>query len=380
MLDLVFYGLVIVLTAISIIFVRQLQFALGHFRVRQFISSASTIKDLPSVSVCIPARNEKHAMTQCLEKVLASTYPKLEIIVLDDSSKDDTSVLIKSFAHAGVRFVEGTRLPHGWLGKNHALDGLLKEASGSLIFYMDVDTLVEPDTIGQLVAYAKLEQAAMVSVLPFRADGWRWSVLFSTLRYFRELIMHRRKSPAVSGNAWLIDRHILENELQGFKECKQYIQPEAYFARRLAVNDKYRFLISTPMLGVNYEKKWRSQIETGMRLSFPIFGGRIVTNLLALLAVAIISLPLVITLNGLFTEWSYIHAFAFWQLSVFAAIYGLFLSGVWGRGWWIGMLLWPVILVQEWIVMFASLIRYATGTVTWKGRPVATTKNQLSTN
>ncbi|HEY5695544.1 MAG TPA: glycosyltransferase, partial [Candidatus Saccharimonadales bacterium] len=46
------------------------------------------ISELPTVSVCIPARNERHAMTQCLERVLASTYQKLEVIVFDDSSDD----------------------------------------------------------------------------------------------------------------------------------------------------------------------------------------------------------------------------------------------------------------------------------------------------
>ena len=68
-------------------------------------------QDLPTVSVCISARNETHAMTQCLERIVASDYPKLEVIVLDDGSRDNTSLLIKSFAHAGVRFIEGSSLP-----------------------------------------------------------------------------------------------------------------------------------------------------------------------------------------------------------------------------------------------------------------------------
>lgn len=377
MLDIVFYGFVVISTVIGVLFVRQLGFAFSHFRIKKAINASTRTKDLPSVSVCIPARNEKHAMTQCLEKVLTSTYPKLEIIVLDDSSGDDTSILIKSFAHAGVRFVEGAHLPHGWLGKNYALDGLLKEASGSYIFYMDVDTLIEPDSISRLVAYAISEQAAMVSVLPSRADSWRWSVLFSSLRYFRELIMHSKSLPAVSSNAWLIDRGILEDNLAGFENCKQYIQPEAYFAKRLMASNKYRFLIGNSELGINYEKRWLSQIETGIRLSFPIFGGNLLTNMLAILVVAIIILPIPILISGLFMEWSYIHAFAFWQISIFAAIYGLFLSHVWSRGWWIGMFLWPVIIIQEWIVMWLSLIRHSTGTVTWKGRPVVNTRLSL---
>src|ERR1700759_1043342 len=123
----ILYGLLILS---SFYFLSKLVFAFNHFKMKTILSDSKMLKDLPSVSVCIPARNETHAMSQCLERVIASTYPKLEVIVLDDSSVDDTSVLIKAYAHAGVRFVEGSRLPKGWLGKNHALQGLLHEASG----------------------------------------------------------------------------------------------------------------------------------------------------------------------------------------------------------------------------------------------------------
>src|SRR5665648_287743 len=118
--------------------------ATKQFRVPTTINSST---DLPTVSVCVPARNETHAMTRCLEAVLASDYEKLEVIVLDDSSVDDTSVLIKSFAHEGVRFVSGETLPTGWLGKNHALHGLQNEASGSILLFIDVDTHISPTTI-----------------------------------------------------------------------------------------------------------------------------------------------------------------------------------------------------------------------------------------
>ena len=46
-------------------------------------------------------------MTDALHRVIASTYPKLEIIVLDDLSADKTPALIKAFAQDGVRFIEG---------------------------------------------------------------------------------------------------------------------------------------------------------------------------------------------------------------------------------------------------------------------------------
>ena len=63
--------------------------------------------DLPTVTVAIPARNETEDLAFCIESLVASNYPKLEILVLDDCSQDNTPEVIKSFAHKGVRFLSG---------------------------------------------------------------------------------------------------------------------------------------------------------------------------------------------------------------------------------------------------------------------------------
>lgn len=370
MIELILYGLFVVLSAISVYLVLKLQYAFKNFKMKQLISVPTMLGDLPSVSVCIPARNETHAMTQCLERVIASTYPKLEIIVLDDSSVDDTSILIKSFAHAGVRFVEGTKLSGEWLGKNHALQELMMEASGSYILFMDVDTLISPETIGQLVAYLKEEKATMISVLPRRSDGLRTSVVFAPLRYFRELILHSKKTPAVSSNAWMIDRHILRDDLGGFESLKSHIQPEASLALTLMKQDKYRFLIGTPLLGVDFEKKWTSQVETSIRLLYPTLGGSLAKNLLAILALILVCLPIFIIPMAIINDLTYIQIFCWWQLCVFVAIYADFLSKIWNRGWWLGALLWPAIVIQELILVIISVVRYKLGIITWKGRKI----------
>ena len=112
--------------AAVVLMARTVQTLRRHrYRAKEHLDS-----EYPSVSVCIAARNETHALAQCLERVLKSDYPKLEILVLDDSSTDDTSLIIKSFASAGVRFIPGAALPSGWLGKNHAYQTLIDEARG----------------------------------------------------------------------------------------------------------------------------------------------------------------------------------------------------------------------------------------------------------
>lgn len=370
MLELILYVLYVLATLVSIFFAWKLFFAFKHFKMRRLLSEPSMLEDLPSVSVCIPARNEKDAMTQCLEHVIASTYPKLEIIVLDDSSGDNTSILIKSFAHAGVRFVEGSHLSEGWLGKNHALQGLLDESSGTYILFMDVDTHIKPDTIGQLVSYAQQERAAMVSVLPRRDDGWRTSVLLSTMRYFWTLTLHRQSSPAVASSAWLIHRHILSVELGGIEPYKATIQPEARLATLLAEEGRYRFLISTPLLGISYEKKWRSQVDTSIRLLFPLLGNSLMRSSAAIMVLLLLNSPTIALLATLLTDWTIIQTIALWQLSIFTALYALYLANVWAKAWWLGALLWPVIVAQELVLLITSIVRYKRHRVTWKGRSV----------
>jgi glycosyltransferase involved in cell wall biosynthesis len=348
----------------------KLRRVLGHFRMKQLLSAPGLLEDLPSVTVCIPARNETHALAECLEHVTASTYPKLEIVVLDDVSADDTPVLIKSFAHAGVRFVEGSALPDGWLGKNHALNELTKEASGTYILFMDVDTRLAPDSIGQLVAYAQQEDAAMVSVLPRRDDGLRASVLFGTLRYFWPVMFHRSSSPAVAGSAWMIRRKTLQDRWKGFTAFKSAIQPESRFAADLAAERSYRFLLGTELLGISYEKKWRSQLETSVRLLFPLLGARLSHSIIAALDLLIVATPLFIVLGGFIFGWGLQQAVAVGFILLFAGLYGVFLRQLRRRGWVLGAVLWPLIVVQEAALVIASAIQYRRRAVTWKGRTV----------
>ena len=374
MLQVILFLLYTVLLGMFALAAWRLRYAYTHFKMKSLITSAKLIESLPSVTVCIPARNEDHAMNDSLERVIASTYPKLEVIVLDDMSGDNTSSLIKAFAHEGVRFVEGTKLPEGWLGKNHALQALLDEASGTYVLFMDVDTRLAPDSIEQLVAYAEQEDVAMVSVLPRREDGPRASVIFSTLRYFWEIMFHRKSSPATASNAWLIRRETLLERWQGFGSFKDAIQPESRISSELMASDQYRFLIGTEMLGISYEKKWRSQLITSVRLLFPLLQMKLPNSIVAALDLLILTTPLWILLSGFLIGWNINHLIAGTFILMFAGLYGMYLKKVWNKGWIIGGLLWGIIVLQEAILVVASAILYRRKAVTWKGRLVRSPK------
>lgn len=235
---------------------------------------------------------------------------------------------------------------------------------------MDVDTRLTPDSIEQLVAYAQQENAKMVSVLPRREDGMRASVLFSPLRYFWEIMFHRKASPATASNAWLIHRQTLLDRFKGFIDFKDAIQPESKLSSALMASDEYRFLIGTELLGVSYEKKWSSQLSTSVRLLFPLLQMRLPHAIIAALDLLILTGPLWVLLSGFLTGWSINHAIAGGFILIFAVIYGIYLKKVWNRGWSIGSLLWSLIVLQEAILIIASAVRYKKKSVTWKGRLV----------
>lgn len=339
--------------------VARLLYAVRLLKMQQY--ELPPEEQLPSVTVCIPARNEIHGMTPCLDRVVSSDYPKLEIIVLDDESRDETSILIKSYAAAGVRFIEGKPLPEGWLGKNYAQSVLAREASGSVVLFMDVDTLIQPHTISRAVAYMLAKKADMVSFIPTREDTWRSSVIFATLRHFWTLLRFSAKRPRAASNAWLVKRQTLLEHLDNDPSLPLSVQVETTIARALADQHSYRLVLSDRYLGLSYEKKWRSQVETSIRLLYPQSGNHWYA---ALSLVAVLGLLLFPYVAVWYEPWALV--FILFQYVV-ARVY---LSYVWARHGWIGALVAPVIIAQEIILIVMSMWKYMFGVITWKGRPI----------
>ena len=104
----------------------------------------------PAVSVIIPAYNEERVIVSSVRRVLASDYPGLEVIVVDDGSKDRTSALV-SEAFADDPHVTLMTLVNG--GKAAALNRALAQASGEVVIALDADTQFEPETIARLTRW-----------------------------------------------------------------------------------------------------------------------------------------------------------------------------------------------------------------------------------
>ncbi|MBU2547874.1 MAG: glycosyltransferase family 2 protein, partial [Proteobacteria bacterium] len=110
-------------------------------------------KWLPSVTVIVPAYNEGRQVLDTLRSVAASDYPpeKLQIISVDDGSRDDTwSWMRRAEAELGSR-IELLRLPVNQ-GKRRALYEGFKRSRGDVLVTIDSDSLIENRTLRHMVA------------------------------------------------------------------------------------------------------------------------------------------------------------------------------------------------------------------------------------
>ena len=103
----------------------------------------------PSVSVIVPAYNEERVVVNTIESLLKQDWTGLEIVVVDDGSRDRTfEVAQEAFqANPAVRIF---RKPNG--GKASALNYGLGRATGEIVVALDADTIFEPDTVTNLLA------------------------------------------------------------------------------------------------------------------------------------------------------------------------------------------------------------------------------------
>lgn len=135
--------------------------------------------DPPLVSLIIPARDEARSIRRCVESALASSYPRLEVIVVDDHSTDDTAAIVHALAARDprLRVITPPPLPAGWFGKQWACAAGAQSARGELLGFMDADTSQSPDLITRVVNAMHSRGAELLSVLGTQELGSFWERL-----------------------------------------------------------------------------------------------------------------------------------------------------------------------------------------------------------
>ena len=108
---------------------------------------------LPRVTVIIPAYNEGALVEKSIAAAAASDYPadRLEIICIDDGSRDDTWTYIERAQKRYPKLVKAIRFPKN-RGKKEGLYAGFTLGTGEFFVTIDSDSIIKPDTVRQVIA------------------------------------------------------------------------------------------------------------------------------------------------------------------------------------------------------------------------------------
>lgn len=146
-----------IITAL-VMFLRLLQITF-LFTYRKKTSEIKIVADekLPKVTVMIPAYNEEKVIAKTLKNILDLDYPdeKLQILVINPGSKDNTARIARSVASQSKRRTEVIDASNDFEhhGKPRALNFGLKHAEGEIVAVYDADSLVDKMAVKYLVSY-----------------------------------------------------------------------------------------------------------------------------------------------------------------------------------------------------------------------------------
>lgn len=113
----------------------------------------------PLISIIVPVYNVEKYLRQCLESLINQTYKNIEIICINNGSKDKSSEILVEFAQKDSRIKIITQEKSG---VSAARNSGLKIASGDYIMFVDSDDWTEIDACEKLITEAKLTGADVV--------------------------------------------------------------------------------------------------------------------------------------------------------------------------------------------------------------------------
>ena len=146
-------------------------FMLVAFLERKFAPQTAFAipKRLPKVAIVVPCYNEEKTVTGTLRSLVALEYPSdlLEIIVVDDGSRDGTAGAVEAF----LTLLKQQKIPHPALsfykkengGKHTAMNLALAKTDAELIGCLDADSEVHPEALKASVVVFQNAQVAAVT-------------------------------------------------------------------------------------------------------------------------------------------------------------------------------------------------------------------------
>ena len=191
---------------------------LGH--AERNVLGVREIKELPPISILVPAYNEGRVLERALTSLMQLEYPEYEVLVIDDGSTDDTLAIASEWeGRRGPGHFRVITKPNG--GKATALNAGIDHSSHPLILCMDADSYLEPRALLKAARHFSDPAVGAVAGNVKVENRGRIVTQLQALEYIEGLNMPRRAQGFISavnivpGPIGLFRREALE-EIGGY--------------------------------------------------------------------------------------------------------------------------------------------------------------------
>lgn len=228
----------------------------------------------PKVSIIIPAYNVAEYIRECLTTALNQTYTKLEIIVVNDGSTDNTAAVCTECIH-GRRDATLINKENG--GLSSARNAGLQYATGEYVLFLDGDDVLDLGCVEYLVGISQSRDADLVvfklkrieSQIGFHGTYDPSSRSLSSECILRNMLLLRGETGSACGK--LISRDLLPNlpfpEGQLFEDFG-VIAEILSKAKRIEVADSELYGYTSRRGSITRKNEYGKQHIVGMRKSF----------------------------------------------------------------------------------------------------------------
>ena len=324
----------------------------------------------PFVSILIPARNEAETLPHVLQQLVKLDYPDLEIIVLNDFSDDETERIIQTWARRDkrIRYINGSPLPAGWLGKNWACHQLAEQAQGEYFLFIDADVAFIHDQIllNSLAAIQK-DNLALLSIFPDQImDTVGEKLVVPLMHYFLLSVLPLEwifKMPiavmaAANGQFMLFDGATYR-EKKWHQQVKNKIAEDILIMRKVKANsEKGRAFTANGLIKTRMYRGYREGIQGFGKNILAGFGNRI----------AALLVYLTLTVGTLALAWESIYVLEIGLLAILIIRIGT--SKMANQSIMDNLFFHPFQIVNLLTISFLSIYKKISGNNQWKGRNV----------
>ena len=213
--------------------------------------------DSPLISVIIPTFNRAKMVCDCVRSVLATGYPALEVIVVDDCSPDDTKTqLIATFrTDSRVKYLRNIKNSFQAVSRNNGR----KAASGDYLFFLDDDNLVHLNIFNELLkVFEHNPQVGLVAPMAIHQRPGKENVIWSLGSDFNRWTSQPKDNcpnlpsdqlpsdpqtypTSYYPNAFMVPAHVFDT-IGGFEESYEQIFEESDFGWKIGEAGLARYI------------------------------------------------------------------------------------------------------------------------------------------